>query len=88
MEAGGPLGHVKHLGKLPSPSAYNNLPIRDLRAPSLKSRLPDREGSQTAKVSNNLSQNPGPGTYAFEEMGQPKYYISSRHRNFTNIKMS
>lgn len=50
MEAGGPLAQVKHLGKLPSPTAYTNIHIRDFRAPSLKSRLPDRSGDCVAKV--------------------------------------
>jgi len=41
MELLGPLGHVKYHSKLPAPGAYNNELLRDTRAPSLRSRLPD-----------------------------------------------
>lgn len=43
MELGGPLGHVKKfLEKLPAPGTYEAKNPRDYRAPSLRSRQPDR----------------------------------------------
>ena len=41
MDLSGPFGQVKHLGKLPGPTEYQNMTERDLRAPALRSRLPD-----------------------------------------------
>lgn len=50
MELGGPLGQVKYFSKLPGPGAYSNLSRRDMRAPSLRSRLPDHSLDYALKV--------------------------------------
>lgn len=51
MELGGPLGNVKKfLEKLPAPGTYEAKDMRDRRAPSLRSRLPDHSLDKIIKV--------------------------------------
>lgn len=81
MELGGPLKDAKLLSYVPGPGNYKSTSMLDHRAPSLRSRLPDRSLEQLAKV-------PAPGTYNHEKMGNKDYYLLSKHRNFTNLNIS
>lgn len=44
----------------------------------MKPRLPDKSQDHLKKV-------PGPGAYGYEEIGNSKYYVTSKHPNHTGL---
>jgi len=50
MDQSGPLGHLKFMTKIPPPGLYEAKDVADKRAPSMRSRHPDKSFEMNAKV--------------------------------------
>lgn len=88
MALGGPLKDSKILSFIPGPGNYDsNKSMLEQKGPTLKPKLPDFTQKHLLKVTIRVSQNPGPGAYAFEEIGGKMYYATSKFRNYTNHKI-
>jgi hypothetical protein len=73
---GGPLSRTLHSEDLPGPDTYKNSPAPPVKAPLLRSRLPNQHFEYLCKL-------PGPGAYCHQSMGTDHYYVNSRFSNQT-----